>query len=146
VLLDDVELLLDDLVGDIERAAAAVSASVGAQLVRLDLEMRRQRLAPRGPAWRRRLLLSRGKRRRHRPVGERSLRLGLDEGRRCRKGWRRGGPLLPTSHRQQPVDAVGELRDLRRQLGVRREQLRHLRRARSGHLCELRAELGVLAL
>ncbi len=37
VLLDDVELLLDDLVGHVERVAAAVEADVRAQLVGLDL-------------------------------------------------------------------------------------------------------------
>ncbi len=45
VLLDDVQLLLGDDVGDVERATATVGARVGASIVLLGLEVRRQRLA-----------------------------------------------------------------------------------------------------
>jgi hypothetical protein len=45
VLLDDVQLLLDDLVGGFERGAAAVPTERGAKRVLLCLEVRRQRLA-----------------------------------------------------------------------------------------------------
>jgi hypothetical protein len=41
VLLDDVQLLLDDDVGRVERVAAAVGAGIGPQLVTLGLEVGR---------------------------------------------------------------------------------------------------------
>jgi hypothetical protein len=48
VLLDDVQLLLDNLLGDVEGTAAAVRARGGPQRVGFDLEMRGQRLATDG--------------------------------------------------------------------------------------------------
>lgn len=41
VFLDNVQLLLDDLVGDVESRSAAVIATVGTKIVRLDLKVTR---------------------------------------------------------------------------------------------------------
>lgn len=57
--LDDVELLLDHLVGEVEQCATAMGAGVGSEDVLLDREVCRERLAPGRPGCGLRLRLAR---------------------------------------------------------------------------------------
>jgi hypothetical protein len=85
VLLHDVQLLFYDLVGDVERTAAAVATRRGSYSVLFDLEMHGNRLAPRRLSDRLRLWRSLGLRRRLGSRVEPLFDIAVQDGRGRRK-------------------------------------------------------------
>src|SRR5205823_12761532 len=80
VLLDDVELLLDELVGQVQGSATARGTGLGTQLVLLGLEMAGKRLSSGGPGLLLRCELHRGFLWRLRALLERASLLAFDDG------------------------------------------------------------------
>jgi hypothetical protein len=116
MLLDDMELLLNDLIGDVDLCTAAVATVVRPKHRLLDGEMRGDWLSPRRLS---RLLLSRlrlGLRRRQRPRIEGALRIVYESWRRHRQRWRRcigaRAALSALCHGQEFGQALVHLRQL----------------------------------
>src|SRR5262249_32474026 len=101
MLLDDVQLLLDDDIRGIERAAAAVRARVRPPVVRLSLEVRRDRLAPRRPTRLGRGLGLGRQRRSCWALVEGTLCVGGDDRWRRWRNWCGGRPLASTRRCEQ---------------------------------------------
>ena len=135
MLLDDVELLFAELVGDIQGRAAARGASVGPQFVLLGLEVAGERLTPGGLRLLLRRLLRRGLLGRLGSLLECAPLFALDDGWRWlrRRDRRASLALLALRYGEQLGDALVEPRELLDELSILLGELREL----STELCIL---------